>query len=175
MDLSTEREEFDWSSFSKKIAVKADLDEVYQAFSTQKGLESWFLREAIFNRFGDQLNEEEDALEGDEYHWKWHGWSDEVFENGRVLYVETNKCFAFSFDQNGKTDMVVFVTFEEFKEHVIVNLNQTEIPTDDEGKSSYHVGCLTGWVFYLTNLKSVLEGGLDLRNRDLEIGEVVNS
>ena len=175
MDPKKEKIPFDWSSFTKRIAVNASLDDVYQAFSTQKGLESWFLREATFNRFGDQLIEEEDALEGDEYHWKWHGWSDDVYENGRVLYVETNKCFAFSFDQNGKTDMVVFVTFEELKNQVIVSLTQSEIPTDDEGKSSFHVGCLTGWTFYLTNLKSVLEGGLDLRNKDLEIGEVINS
>jgi uncharacterized protein YndB with AHSA1/START domain len=175
MDSKNEKEPFDWSTFSKKIAIKADIDDVYQAFSTQVGLESWFLREAIFNRFGEQLTPEEDALEGDEYHWKWHGWSDDVFENGRVLYVETNKCFAFSFDQNGQTEMVVFITFEEIKGHVLVNLTQSEIPTDEESKILYHVGCLGGWTFYLTNLKSILEGGLDLRNKDLEIGRVINS
>lgn len=174
MDSTKEKGPYDWSTFSKKIAIKASLDDVYQAFSTQQGLESWFLREAIFNRYGDQLTAKEDALEGDEYHWKWHGWSDDVFENGRVLFVETNKCFAFSFDQNGKTDMVVFVTFEEMGENVIVSLSQSEIPTDEEGKSMFHVACLSGWIFYLTNLKSVLEDGLDLRNKDLEIGELIN-
>lgn len=175
MNQQEDKLPYDWSFFSKKIVVNAPLDDIYQAFSTQKGLESWFLREAIFNRFGDQLTSEEDALEGDEYQWKWHGWKDDVFENGRVLYVETNQCFAFSFDQNSKTEMVVFVTFEELKDQIVVNLTQSEIPTDEEGKSKYHLGCLSAWTFYLANLKSVLEGGLDLRNRDLEIGSILDS
>ena len=37
------------------------------------------------------------------------------------------------------------------------------------------MGCLEGWTFYLTNLKSVIEGGLDLRNKNLDIKGVINA
>ena len=35
--------------------------------------------------------------------------------------------------------------------------------------------CGEGWAFYLTNLKSHLEGGIDLRNRNERITGVVNA
>lgn len=37
------------------------------------------------------------------------------------------------------------------------------------------VGCGEGWVFYLANLKSILEGGIDLRNKNDAIRNVLNS
>lgn len=37
-----------------------------------------------------------------------------------------------------------------------------------------HIGYKTGWTFYLANLKSILEGGIDLRNRNPDAGEMLN-
>jgi hypothetical protein len=37
------------------------------------------------------------------------------------------------------------------------------------------MGCLGGWTFYLANLKSYLEGGVDLRNKNLALNNMVNS
>jgi hypothetical protein len=37
------------------------------------------------------------------------------------------------------------------------------------------VGCQLGWTFYLTNMKSIAEGGIDLRNRDIDFKNVVNA
>jgi hypothetical protein len=34
---------------------------------------------------------------------------------------------------------------------------------------------MTGWTFYLANLKSVLEGGLDLRNKNARLQRLVNA
>lgn len=34
---------------------------------------------------------------------------------------------------------------------------------------------LEGWTFYLTNLKSILEGGFNLRNKNNKLGDVVNT
>jgi hypothetical protein len=64
---------------------------------------------------------------------------------------------------------------KEERGHMIVELVQTEIPTDDRGKHYWHLGCKTGWTFYLANLKSLFEGGVDLRNRDEGLKNVVNS
>ena len=41
--------------------------------------------------------------------------------------------------------------------------------------ASIYVDCSYGWTFFLANLKSVLEGGIDLRNRNVDIKNVVNS
>ena len=52
---------------------------------------------------------------------------------------------------------------------------QKDIPTDDESKQGIRLGCHSGWSFYLVNLKSVYEGGLDLRNKDDALGVMVNN
>jgi hypothetical protein len=40
---------------------------------------------------------------------------------------------------------------------------------------NYHLGCKTGWTFYLANLKSLMEGGIDLRNKNEKIQRVINA
>ena len=57
----------------------------------------------------------------------------------------------------------------------VVELVQENIPIDDLSRVNYHLGCLTGWTFYLANLKSVLEGGIDLRNKNQNLLKVINS
>ena len=46
---------------------------------------------------------------------------------------------------------------------------------DDDPLTNLYVNCQLGWTFYLTNLKSIYQGGLDLRNRDQKIGKVVTA
>jgi hypothetical protein len=47
---------------------------------------------------------------------------------------------------------------------------------EDETEQQYfYMECDKGWTFYLTNLKSVLEGGLDMRNKNLNIQQVINA
>ena len=57
----------------------------------------------------------------------------------------------------------------------MVELIQDHIPTDDESKVNIRLGCHTGRSFYLVNLKSVYEGELDLRNKDVDMGGMTNS
>ena len=70
---------------------------------------------------------------------------------------------------------VVTVTVKIESGETIVELQQENIPLDEDARVHYHLGCLTGWTFYLANLKSVLEGGIDLRNKNKEIQKVVNA
>ena len=42
-------------------------------------------------------------------------------------------------------------------------------------KLRLYIGCGEGWTFYLANLKSMLEGGIDLRNKNDKIKGVINS
>ena len=57
----------------------------------------------------------------------------------------------------------------------IVELVQEDIPTDEKGKQYYHVGCKTGWSFHLADMKSLFEGGIDLRNKDEQLKDMLNS
>jgi len=52
---------------------------------------------------------------------------------------------------------------------------QEEIPTDEKSMQSFYVGCKTGWTFYLANMKSILEGGIDLRNKNEKLQQMLNS
>jgi len=58
---------------------------------------------------------------------------------------------------------------------VIVKLTQKNIPTDDVSKRNIRLGCESGWSFYLLNLKSIYEGGVDLRNKNPEFIGMLNS
>jgi hypothetical protein len=47
-----------------------------------------------------------------------------------------------------------------------VSLRQYNIPNTPRGRCDLHMGCRVAWAFFLTNLKSIAEGGLDLRETD---------
>ncbi len=162
----------DWNQFKKRVTIRATTDSIYRAWTTGHGIESWFLRSAEFsNEAGVLRGAHEFAELGDNYLWKWHGWSDEANLRGNILAANGRDYFQFTFHD----PMVVSIRIlSEFGTN-IVELVQTNIATDEDSRSNYFVGCGEGWTFYLTNLKSVLEGGLDLRNQDVRIRSVVNS
>ena len=91
---------------------------------------------------------------------------------------------AFSYFFNNKKDFIQFsfgkagncsITIKQEEGETIVELIQDHIPTDEQGMHYWHLGCKTGWTFYLANLKSLCEGGIDLRNRNVHVKNVVNS
>jgi uncharacterized protein YndB with AHSA1/START domain len=165
-----------WSSFTKSITVKTSEEKLYHAFATRAGMESWFLRSCDYKgKDGNSLPPGEFVAPGNKYTWHWFGYADDTNENGEILQANGKDLFEFTFNANGSNDMKVRVSFEEEKGEWRVNLYQYNIPEDDESKGWYFVGCGEGWTFYLANLKSILEGGLDLRNKNIEIKKVVNS
>lgn len=162
----------DWSRFILRIPINAGIAPIYDAWITQAGLETWFLRKALFyNTDGIQKEQYARIEKGDRYEWWWHGYSDEVLEKGTVLNTNGKDHLEFTFGKAGN----VRVTVKKETAVSMLELEQYNIPTDDYGQVTYHIGCTKGWLFYLTNLKSMLEGGIDLRNRDLQTQEVVNS
>ena len=80
-----------------------------------------------------------------------------------------------TFNGNGETNMIVLVEISEEGKHTMLSLTQYNIGEDDHSRSHWHIGCMTGWIFYMTNLKSILEGGIDLRNMDVGITDVINA
>lgn len=165
-------EKHDWSKFHVRINIHADTERIFSCWTTQAGLEEWFLRRAEFsNPDGSLRNGKEQVQVGDTYLWRWYGYPDEVDEKGEVLEMNAKDFFVFRFGKAG----ICTVRIKETGGEKIVELQQTEIPTDEESIKNYHVGCKTGWTFYLANLKSYLEGGIDLRNKNLELTDMLNS
>jgi uncharacterized protein YndB with AHSA1/START domain len=167
---------YDWSSFTKNIPVKAGREEIYHAFASRDGIESWFLRSSEYrDNNGRLINSNEPVQKNFTYSWLWHGYPDEVNEKGIIISADQPNYFAFTFNGNGANEMKVAVTIEEQAGERIVSLRQYDIPTDEESRHHFHVGCMEGWTFYLANLKSILEGGIDLRNKNPLIKKVINS
>lgn len=162
----------DWSRFVTRIPVQAPIETLYHAWATTGGIESWFLRLGEFkSRDGTTREPEEKIQVGDTYKWLWHGWPDETVEYGQIFELNDHDYLKFSFGKAGVC--TVHIKIEE-GEH-IVELLQENVPTDEKGKYEFHVGCKTGWTFYLANLKSILEGGIDLRNKNVQLKQVLNS
>ena len=162
----------DWTRFKLRIPIKAPAEAVYQRWSSSEGLMSWFLREAHFkNNEGIPKPVTEALRPGDSYLWRWYGDRDDVTEQGVVLSANHKDEISFSFGKAGNVTVKIY----GIKDITMCELEQTDIPTDEQGKEYYHIGCTKGWLFYLTNLKSILEGGIDLRNRDVELQDVISS
>jgi hypothetical protein len=163
---------YDWSTFTTRIAVDSDIPTQYKAWATRNGIEHWFLKFSEYKRPDGTLRAaDEEVQSGDTYTWRWHGWPDEVEEKGTILDCNGKDFFKFTFGEAG----ICSVTIRKEQGYTMIELVQTDIPTDDHGKHYWHLGCKNGWSFYLVNLKSLFEGGIDLRNKDLSLKNVVNA
>jgi len=159
----------DWSQFSKRISIKASKEEILNAWTLQANLEKWFLSSAVFNnQKKEQKCSTDQIAAGDTYKWMWHG-SDDIAE-GDVLELDEQDHLKFTFLG---CDVDVVVTVEDGEQ--VVELTQSKIPLDEDSRMSLYAGCSRGWTFYLTNLKSILEGGIDLRNRNKNLLDVINT
>jgi len=170
--MSTENFNYDWTRFVKRVNINADADAIYKAWATQEGLEKWFLRQATFTTIGGTPRGGKELVQvGDTYSWLWHGWGDDTAEHGSILETNGVDQLKFIFGEAG----TVTITIKTEQGQTIAELLQENIPGDEKGKTWYHLGCSTGWVFYMANLKSVLEGGIDLRNRNVELKNVITA
>ena len=163
----------DWSKFHLRIPIKAHPRKIFDALTTPAGLESWFLKNAIFKSADGKVRDKMERIAvGDSYEWYWHGWSDEVAEKGIILKFVNEESLQFKFGNAGN----VTCTLKEEEGEILLILEQTEIPTDENVPHDriIYIGCSKGWLFYLTNLKSTLEGGLDLRNKKVELKNKCN-
>ncbi len=163
-------ENFDWTKFTRKIAVKSNLSEIYDAWSKASEIEKWFLSSARFYDLSGNIIEKSTAVaDGYSYEWEWFLY--DVIEKGKITEANGKDFMQFTFAGNCLVD----IKLSEESEYVFVELTQKDIPTDENSKKNIRLGCHTGWSFYLLNLKSVYEGGLDLRNKDENLYPMVNN
>ncbi|MNU28469.1 hypothetical protein D3C71_169060 [compost metagenome] len=148
----------DWTSFELKIAVKAGIQDMYHAWTQAELVEKWFLQECTYLRDEAPLAAEETVHTGDTYAWRWYFY--EETEHGEIREANGKDFLQFSFAGNCLVD----VQLEPAGDYTLVRLRQHNIPTDEASQFGIRIGCVEGWTFYLTNLKSVYEYGHDLRN-----------
>lgn len=164
--------EYDWSKFKIRITINADMAAVYKSWTSRQGLEKWFLRSAIFQNSNQESRHRTEFVHaGDEYEWLWFGYSDDVKERGKVISANGRDQFQFTFTANCLVTVNIYLERGE----MICELIQSYIPTDEKSKQELHIGCMMGWNFYLTNLKSILEKGKDLRNKNERISNLINA
>jgi uncharacterized protein YndB with AHSA1/START domain len=163
---------YDWSRFVARVNINAPAETIYRCWATREGMEYWFLRLSEYKTpEGNIRADNEPVQKGDSYTWRWYGWDDETTEYGQILDCNGKDFFKFSFGGAGDCS----ITIKEEEAQNIVELVQDNIPDTDEGRHLWHLGCKTGWTFYLANLKSLLEGGIDLRNKNEKIKRVITS
>ncbi len=161
---------FNWTQFSKRIFINSNIAVVYDAWTKSEELEKWFLSKARFSShsLGDIPFSQTIPAE---CNYEWHWFAQSHSEKGVVLDANGKDFLSFTFAGNCK----VSIQLKQVKNQTQVVLTQEEIPEDDASKENIRLGCAFGWTFYLLNLNSVLEGGLDLRNKDTELVGVVNN
>lgn len=148
---------YDWSQFHVRMYYLAPLSKVYRCFSTAEGLESFFIYTARhLTADGTRRAADEDVQSGDRYHWIYvHD-----FEHGGTYsLVEPERLIRFTFGA-----MTVAIRFREVDGATEVDLHQTNCATEDLDRAWQHLNCRSCWIYFLTNLRSVLAGGPDVRD-----------
>ena len=162
--------DFDWTSFTKRIAIRSSLAEIYEAWTTAINLEKWFLESVTFrDKHGELFDRTKSVESGISYDWFW--FLDSTPMHGEILDENGTDFIQFTFEGPS----VVDVRLSELEDYVIVELRHHSIPQDDFSKEHIRLGCSNGWAFYLHNLKSIYEGGIDLRNKDEKLGVMINN
>ena len=143
----------DWTAFTTKIAVKSKMSTMYNAWTKASEIEKWFLSNAdYFDEDKQIIGKEKYIQKNHTYGWSWYLY--DIVEEGKITKANGKDLIQFTF----AGDCLVTIRLTEFKDYIIVELIQKNIPTDDESKVNVRLGCHTGWSFYMVNLKSVYEG-----------------
>ena len=148
---------YDWSQFHVRMYYLKPLEQVFHYFSTTAGLESFFIHKAVHTtKDGMPRRSGEQVQTGDSYHWTYvHDFA----HGGEYLLVKTNELIRFPFGA-----MAVDVHFRDVGNDTEVDLHQTNCATEDPDRAWQHVNCRSCWIYFMTNLRSIIAGGPDLRD-----------
>jgi len=79
-------ENHNWTTFKKRVPIKATKEVIFSAWSSQESLERWFLSKAEFSdAMGGTKNRSDKISKDDTYTWMWHG--SESIEKDRFLKI----------------------------------------------------------------------------------------
>lgn len=159
----------DWTSFTCRIPVKAPMKDLYSAWTNAATIEKWFVRKAVYKGADKKaVGRSTTITKGCTYAWEWYGY--DGVEKGSITEANGKDHLQFTF-----ANSVVDVRLKKVKSNVIVELTQSGIPTDDVSRKNIRLGCHLGWSFWMVNLRSMYEGGINLRNTDESLKGMLNN
>lgn len=157
-----------WKRIVWTIHVNAPLESAYAAVATAEGLRGWMPMEAMLtDGEGSELLPGQAATTGDRFRFAWHVGD---AEEGEFLEADGVGRVRYSFGEATE----VTVTLEEVDDGTLLVTLEQDHDRGDEMNLKMMLGYGPGWAFYMTNLKSVLEGGLDLRDFSHETEHMIN-
>lgn len=149
--MVTAKKKYDWTQFKLKIAINKSVATVFKAWTDDKIVSKWFTEKTII-----------EPRRNGRIYFEWLA-CDKM--ETKVISISKNKHFTFPFGTNGER---VTVRFIKDGRGCICELHQYNMLTTEKSKWEMHKGCAEGWTFFLANLKSYLENGIDLRSHEKE-------
>ncbi len=140
---------FDWTRFYLKIAINASPEKVFRAWTYAPEISKWFTVKTEF-----------EAKKNGRIYFEWLG-GDKM--NDKVIAITKNRRLVIPFGTKGEK---VEITVTKDGKGSICTLTQYDMKTTTKDKINMHMGCKQGWTFFLANLKSYLEHGIDLRSHN---------
>ena len=153
----------DWTQFDLHVAIDAEPDRILEAWSTIDGMESFFVEMMRITRpDGVERTSQERAEPGDKFVWRW--------QNGRCVLGEYRQSQAddevrFTFGESK-----ICITVKPYRSGSLLRLKQYEIPENEDARMHIHANCRGGWVYFMTVLKTLLENGVDGRDKTRATG-----
>ena len=162
-------EKYNFNKFIQRIYVSKNIIEVYNMWTVVELIEKWYVVNASYHTFDGRLRAREENIKiNDEYEWKW---VDGTLLHGKILLADGKENLGFTFGNS----VIVSIKLKVISENrTLVELTQEQSLTDWESNFQNYMACFPGWSFYLINLKSVCEGGLDLRETSPNVEMLVN-
>lgn len=143
--------------FYHSILLDIPLADAFEYAATAGGLGKWFIGKAEFvSQSGFPRKANEKGERGDRYLFNWL--AKDLSAKGEVLEVYDNSLFKFSFG----TSFIVTITVTAEGTRTLFTLKQ-QYKEGAEKNDFTHFNCCVCWGFFITNLKSVAEHRIDLR------------
>lgn len=159
---------FNMHRFTHAIYLNAPAELVFEYAATPSGIVKWFIGKAKYYYKDSNIRLGNDpAQKGDSFLWNWLNKDLEL--KGIVTESVINKVFQFTFSP------LYIVTLEFHSGGNKTKLTLTQEYQESAVKNDFnYINCCACWVFFLTNLKSVIENGIDLREKDVNDDMLVN-
>ena len=161
-------ENFNMHRFTHAIYLNSPAGKVYEYAATPSGLTKWFIGKAkYFYKDNNIRLGNEFAEKGDSFLWTWLNKDLEL--KGIVTESVKDKIFQFTFSPLYIVTIMLLSEGNKTK----LTLSQEYQESADRNDFNY-INCCACWVFFLTNLKSVIENNIDLREKDVNDEMLVN-
>jgi uncharacterized protein YndB with AHSA1/START domain len=153
----------DWTQFKLHVSIDAEPCRVLESWITAAGMESFFVEMMQITSPESTLREGgEQARAGDHFIWRWDSGR---CITGEYLAVSPESEAVFTFGESK-----VRVAISPYLNGTLLELQQFDIPDTPEDRMHIHTNCRGAWVYFMTVLKTLIEYGVDGRDKTRATG-----